>query len=205
MRVVGIEFLFPKILSLLQSDDNSSLSHRFILAPFAFLGHFQSDSNLSTPETLGQTYQGIEWMEIKYNQGIRTLPGRVYAQHSVYRVRKALGSHPIPGFLDLPFISSINAAVYTFAIIRKLDIWKILSWGLLLDLILESPSMFEICMPWGIQASKSFHAMSDLPMMIHGAFSRIPNSVSPPNLGFIVVKLVEESITSFDLYLPPLD
>ncbi|MED6122243.1 hypothetical protein PIB30_037913, partial [Stylosanthes scabra] len=57
MRVVGIEFLFPKSPSLLQSDDNSSLSYRFILAPFAFLGHFQFDSNLSRPETLEQTYQ----------------------------------------------------------------------------------------------------------------------------------------------------
>ncbi|MED6157510.1 hypothetical protein PIB30_023707 [Stylosanthes scabra] len=45
MRVVGIEFLFPKSPSLLQYNDYSFLSHRFILAPFAFLGHFQSDSN----------------------------------------------------------------------------------------------------------------------------------------------------------------
>ncbi|MED6131815.1 hypothetical protein PIB30_013297 [Stylosanthes scabra] len=52
MRAVGIEFFFPKSPSLLQSDDYSSLSHRFILAPFAFLGHFQSDSNLRRHETL---------------------------------------------------------------------------------------------------------------------------------------------------------
>ncbi|MED6185291.1 hypothetical protein PIB30_055602 [Stylosanthes scabra] len=57
MRVIGTEFLFPKSPSLLESDDNISLSHRFILAHFAFLGHFQSDSNLSRPETLEQTYQ----------------------------------------------------------------------------------------------------------------------------------------------------
>ncbi|MED6157155.1 hypothetical protein PIB30_020823 [Stylosanthes scabra] len=57
MRVIGIEFFFLKSSSLFQSDDNSSLS-RFILASFAFLGHFQSDSNLSRPETLEQTYQG---------------------------------------------------------------------------------------------------------------------------------------------------
>ncbi|MED6181258.1 hypothetical protein PIB30_017833 [Stylosanthes scabra] len=65
MRVVGIEFLFPKSPSLLQSNDNSSVSHRFILAPFAFLGHFQSDSNPSRPETLEQTHQGfIQWCQL---------------------------------------------------------------------------------------------------------------------------------------------
>ncbi|MED6221000.1 hypothetical protein PIB30_050299 [Stylosanthes scabra] len=53
------------------------------------------------------------------NQGIRTLPGRVYIQLSVYRVKKALGSRLIPAFLDLPFISSVHAAVYTCVIIRK--------------------------------------------------------------------------------------
>ncbi|MED6144588.1 hypothetical protein PIB30_017085 [Stylosanthes scabra] len=61
MRVVGIEFIFPKSIILLQSNDNSSLSHRFILAPFALLSHFQSDSNLSRCETLEQTYQDTEW------------------------------------------------------------------------------------------------------------------------------------------------
>ncbi|MED6161542.1 hypothetical protein PIB30_061755 [Stylosanthes scabra] len=53
------------------------------------------------------------------NQGIRTLPGRVYAQLSVYRVKKALSSHPIPAFLDLPFILSVHAAIYICVIIRK--------------------------------------------------------------------------------------
>ncbi|MED6137157.1 hypothetical protein PIB30_062365, partial [Stylosanthes scabra] len=53
------------------------------------------------------------------NRGAKTFPSRVYAHHSVYRVKKVLGSHPIPAFPDLPFISSINAAMYTCVIIRK--------------------------------------------------------------------------------------
>ncbi|MED6159132.1 hypothetical protein PIB30_039454 [Stylosanthes scabra] len=65
MRVVGIEFLFPKSPSLLQSDDYSPFSYLFILAPFAFLGHFQSDCNLSRPETLEQTHQVAKSFEIK--------------------------------------------------------------------------------------------------------------------------------------------
>ncbi|MED6208562.1 hypothetical protein PIB30_046363 [Stylosanthes scabra] len=67
MRVVGIEFLFPKSPSLLQSDDYSSLPHRFILAPFAFLGHFQSNSNLSRPETLEQTHHDWRWSQRSNN------------------------------------------------------------------------------------------------------------------------------------------
>ncbi|MED6163094.1 hypothetical protein PIB30_076617 [Stylosanthes scabra] len=57
MKVVDIEFLFPKSPSLLQSDDYSSLSSLLILASFAFLGHFQSNFNISRPETLEQTHQ----------------------------------------------------------------------------------------------------------------------------------------------------
>ncbi|MED6137147.1 hypothetical protein PIB30_062228 [Stylosanthes scabra] len=54
----SIEFLFPKSPSLLQSDHYRSFSYVFILAPFTFFGHFQSNSNLSRPETLEQTHQG---------------------------------------------------------------------------------------------------------------------------------------------------
>ncbi|MED6146398.1 hypothetical protein PIB30_034126 [Stylosanthes scabra] len=61
MKVVDIEFFFPNSSSLLQSDDYSSLSSLLVLAPFAFHGHFQSNSNLSRPEILEQTNQGIEW------------------------------------------------------------------------------------------------------------------------------------------------
>ncbi|MED6125438.1 hypothetical protein PIB30_068518 [Stylosanthes scabra] len=40
-----------------QISDKSSLSPLLILAPFAFLGHFQSNSNISIPETFEQSHQ----------------------------------------------------------------------------------------------------------------------------------------------------
>ncbi|MED6222036.1 hypothetical protein PIB30_060629 [Stylosanthes scabra] len=74
MRVVGIELFFPKSLSLLQSDDYSSLSPLLILAHSAFLGHFQSNSNLSIPETLEQSHQDGTWSpELVSYRDIRVL------------------------------------------------------------------------------------------------------------------------------------
>ncbi|MED6183255.1 hypothetical protein PIB30_036241 [Stylosanthes scabra] len=113
---------------------------RFCCDPFvpvALSGHFRSELRLLNPETLEHTHQGIvrngkqfkthAKVHQSQNQGIRTLPGRVYAQLSVYRVKKALSSRPIPAFLDLPFISSVHAAAYTYVIIRKVFLG--LQWG----------------------------------------------------------------------------
>ncbi|MED6127928.1 hypothetical protein PIB30_092725 [Stylosanthes scabra] len=72
-----------------------------LLVPLALFSHFRSELCLLKPETLERTHQGIvqngKW----------------------FKTRKPVGSHPIPAFLDLPFISPINIVVCTSVIIKR--------------------------------------------------------------------------------------
>ncbi|MED6151110.1 hypothetical protein PIB30_079149 [Stylosanthes scabra] len=72
-----------------------------LFIPLALFSHFRSELCLLKPETLERKHQGI------VQNGKR------------FKTRKALGSHRIPAFLDLPFISSINIVVCTYVIIKR--------------------------------------------------------------------------------------